>query len=114
LRPSKISLLGEVTRRYIAVLAAQQQLALANSAEGLAIETVTEVRMRTQARASPKAELRRAEAAAAQAHLSVYAQQQQLRYLKIALVALWGANEAGFDIVVWGYTAMVLGPLYSL
>ncbi|WP_019529053.1 TolC family protein [Dasania marina] len=100
-----LSLLGEVTRRYIAVLSAQQQLALANSAERLAKETVNEVRKRTQAGASPKAELRRAEAAAAQAHLSVYAQQQQLRYLKIALAALWGANEAGFDTVT--------GDLYS-
>lgn len=93
---NSLELLGEVTRRYINVLAAQERVDLAIRADQLAKATLSEVRKRAQAAATPEAEVRRAEAAAGQAHLTVSSEQNQLRYHKVALVALWGRTVPDF------------------
>lgn len=94
-----LELLGEVTRRYVDVLAAQEQLSLAKEANELAEETLNIVRKRAKAGATPDAEVKRAQAAASQAKLTLLSTQQQLDYLKVSLAALWGEASPNFSNV---------------
>lgn len=99
-----LELLGEVTRRYVDVLALQEQVSLAKEANDLADETLNIVKKRSEAGATPDAEVNRAQAAAALAQLTLLSTQQQLDYLKVALAALWGDSSPNF--------ASVEGDLY--
>ncbi|WP_339673501.1 TolC family protein [Dasania marina] len=99
-----LELLGEVTRRYVDVLALQEQVSLAKEANELAGETLNIVKKRANAGATPDAEVKRAQAAAAQARLTLLSTQQQLDYLKVSLAALWGDTSPNF--------ARVEGDLY--
>ncbi|MDN3640682.1 TolC family protein [Simiduia curdlanivorans] len=99
LQVASLALLGEVTRRYVEVLAAQEQLALAGEASDLAGESLRIVTKRAAAGATPEAEVRRAQAAAEQAKLALLAQQQRFIYMKVALAALWGSTTPDFDKV---------------
>jgi cobalt-zinc-cadmium efflux system outer membrane protein len=99
-----LELLGEVTRRYVDVLATQEQVSLAKEANDLADETLNIVKKRAKAGATPEAEVKRAQAAAAQAQLTLLSTQQQLNYLKVSLAALWGDASPNF--------ASVEGDLY--
>jgi cobalt-zinc-cadmium efflux system outer membrane protein len=94
-----LQLLAEVTRRFVAVLAAQHQLILAQEANQLAEQSLSIVTARADAGATPEAEVKRAQAAASQTQLSMLATQQQLDYLKVALAALWGDRTANFASV---------------
>ena len=94
-----LALLGEVTRRYVDVLAAQAQVELAKEAAQLGNESLRIVKKRADAGATPEAEVKRAQAAAEQAKLALLAEQQRLAYLKMALSALWGATNPEFDKV---------------
>lgn len=100
-----LELLGEVTRRYLDVLALQEQVSLAKEANDLADETLKIVKKRAKAGATPDAEIKRAQAAAAQAHLTLLSTQQQLDFLKVSLAALWGESSPNF--------ASVEGDLYD-
>ncbi len=91
-----LALLGEVTRRYVDVLAVQEQVSLAKEANELADETLSIVRKRAKAGATPEAEVNRARAAAAQAHLTLLSTRERLKYLKVALAALWGDPSPNF------------------
>jgi len=91
-----LALLGEVTRRYVDVLAAQEQVSLAREANELAIQTLNNVIKRADVGATPDAEVKRAQAAAAQARLTLLSTQQQLAYLKVSLSALWGETSPDF------------------
>lgn len=93
-----LSLLGDVTRRYIDVVAVQQRIKLAQTNLELAKNTAQEVRKRARAGATPEAEVKRAQAVVAQAKLTLLSEQQQLRYSKRSLSALWGQQEPGFNI----------------
>ncbi|WP_417532419.1 TolC family protein [Marinobacter lipolyticus] len=101
-----LDLLGEVTRRYIENLAAQNRLALAQDAESLARETLQIVQDRALAGATPDVEVLRAEAALSQAELLVSAEENQLRYAQVALAALWGETNPTFESVT--------GDLYQI
>jgi cobalt-zinc-cadmium efflux system outer membrane protein len=94
-----LALLGEVTRRYVDVLAAQKQVLLAREAAQLANKSLNIVEERAKAGATPEAEVKRAQAAAEQAKLTLLAEQQRLTYLKMALSALWGLTDPDFDKV---------------
>ena len=94
-----LALLGDVTRRYVDVLATQEQVSLAKEANALAAETLSIVRKRAKAGAIPDAEVKRALAAAAQAQLTLLSTQQQLDYLKVSLAALWGDAAPNFSSV---------------
>jgi len=91
-----LALLGEVTRRYVDVLAAQEQVTLSGEAAQLASESLRIVKKRATAGATPEAEVKRAQAAAEQAKLALLAEQQRLSYLKMALSALWGLTTPDF------------------
>jgi len=93
---ASLELLGEVTRRYVDALAAQEQVTLAREANRLANETLKIVRRRAKAGAAPEAEVKRALAAASQAGLTLQSTQQQLNYLKVSLAALWGEKTPNF------------------
>jgi len=92
-----LDLLGEVTRRYIELLAAQEMAELAEDAFGLTKNSVQIVKKRVRAGATPAIELKRAEAANAQAELNLASERQQLNYRRIALAALWGERVFNFD-----------------
>ena len=91
--------LGNVTRHYIQVLAAQEKVALAQSSFKLAQQTLQQVRTRAQAGAAPKAEVLRAQAASSHAQLQLSAQKQSLNALKMVLAAQWGDSEVTFTQV---------------
>ena len=94
-----LALLGEVTRRYIDVLAAQARVVLASEAAELAMMTLRVVKNRAKAGSTPEAEVKRAQAASAQSQLTLLSEQQQLSYLKVALAAFWGDTSPGFTEV---------------
>ncbi len=94
-----LELLGEVTRRYVDILAAQERVSLAKEAKDLADETHNIVHKRADAGATPEAEVKRAQASTAQAQLTLLSTLQQLDYLKVSLVALWGERSPNFTSV---------------
>lgn len=91
-----LDLLGEVTRRYVEVVATQARLDLAVSSRSLAGDTVRSVERRTQSGAAPEAELFRACAQLAQAELAVAEAQNRLQVSKLSLSVLWGGSEPDF------------------
>lgn len=94
-----LELLGEVTRRYINVLATQEKVSLASEAAELAQQTLDLVKKRYEAGATPNAEVKRAQAASARAQLTLQSVRQQLDYSKVSLTALWGQTTPGFTTV---------------
>ncbi|MEK7258716.1 MAG: TolC family protein, partial [Pseudomonadota bacterium] len=94
-----LDLLGEVTRRYIDNLAAQNRLSLAQDAVTLARDTLQIVQDRATAGATPEVEVLRAEASLSQAELLVSAEASQLTYAQAALAALWGETNPTFESV---------------
>lgn len=86
---SALNLLAEVTRRYIDVLSAQENLTLANEAIKLAEETLLAVEKRAKAGSTPKAEVKRAMAAVGNACLVAATKNQQLSATKSSLALLW-------------------------
>ncbi|PKG81644.1 TolC family protein [Colwellia sp. 75C3] len=94
-----LSLLAEVTRRYIDVLTAQANLSLANEATQLAEETLVAVEKRAKAGSTPKAEIKRALAAVGNARLGLSAKQQKFSYSKLSLALLWNESLVDFNKV---------------
>lgn len=94
-----LELLGEVTRRYIDILATQEKVSLAKEASELAQKTLELVKNRSEAGATAHAEVKRAQAARAQAQLALQSVRQQLDYSKVSLTALWGQTTPGFTAV---------------
>lgn len=94
-----LSVLGEVTRRYIDVLAAQAQLSLADESVTLAKKTYDAVAKRAAAGVMRDADINRAQAAVYRAQLTWQNQQQQRDYALIALAMMWGDSHAEFQQV---------------
>ncbi|MFT7560159.1 MAG: cobalt-zinc-cadmium efflux system outer membrane protein [Flavobacteriales bacterium] len=82
-------LMSEVTRRYIDLLAAQEQLTLALESQILALESLAIIEERATAGARPEADVKRAKAAAAQESLHLNHATSEHRYRQRALSALW-------------------------
>jgi len=101
-----LDLLGDVTRRYIDVIAAQERLSLARDAQVLATEMTRSVAQRAQAGVSPEAEVLRAKAAQSQAKIEVDAADSELTRAKNALSSLWGEPHSRF--------LRAAGDLYAL
>ncbi|MFC6979681.1 TolC family protein [Microbulbifer taiwanensis] len=93
-----LDLLGEVIRRYVEVLAAQERLVLARDSVNLAGDTMKAVERRVKAAASPRSEALRARAALAQARLAVQSQQRLVAYHKLVLASLWGGEASAFRL----------------
>lgn len=84
-----LDLVGEVTRRFVTLLALQEKLAVAEEATALAKRSVELVRQRTRRGAAPEAELLRAQAAQAQAQLAESALRADWQSSGYALASLW-------------------------
>lgn len=94
-----LDLLGEVTRRFVEVAAAQERLTLARDGELLADETLQSVRQRAQAGAAPEADVARARAAFAQARLTLASAQAEWDAAKVRLSSQWGDAQPAFHRV---------------
>lgn len=96
-RVKSLDLLGEVTRRYIDVIAAQERQALTRDAKRLADEITQSIAQRAQAGLSPEAEVLRAKAAQTQATIEVNAAESELIRARNALAAMWGEPQSDFE-----------------
>ncbi len=93
----QLDLLAEVTRRFIAVVVAQQQRSQAQRASELGDALLQAIEARVAAARSPEAERSRASVSALRARLELAHADSELRQTRRALAALWGGAEAGFS-----------------
>jgi len=91
-----LDLMGQVTRRFVEVVASQARLDLAVNSRTIASEAVQAVERRALAGAAPEAELLRARAQLTKAQLQVSAAQHQLNASRLSLTVLWGDVEPDF------------------
>lgn len=91
-----IDLVADVTRRFIAVIALQEQSALAEQAHALARNRYNTVAERNKRGAAPEADRLRAKAELAQAALRRDNLSAELDAAKLALVTRWGEKQARF------------------
>ena len=87
---------GEVARRFLDALAAQERLALAREAEKLAGETVQAVKRRAEAGGGSQADVFRANASLEQARLASAHAASTARANRILLASLWGEVDPDF------------------
>lgn len=111
-RVRTLDVLAAVTRQFITVLAAQEQLALQQEAQQLAEQTLASLSVQVTAARLPEAELLRANAALAQAGIAVQNAAQELRSERIRLGAYWANTDPDFDRVQADLYA--LAPAVSL
>lgn len=91
-RIAELDLLAEVTRRYIAVAAAQEQLTLENRATALAQQTLDALQPLVTAGQTPASEQARATAALERARLAEGHAQAALDAAKVDLASMWAAQ----------------------
>lgn len=92
-----LDVLGQVTQRFIAVLALQEKLQVSEEAMRLAEASWQTVKQRVERGAAPDAERLRAQAALTQARLRRLALEAELASRRMTLATLWGAETADFD-----------------
>lgn len=95
----RLDLLAEVARRYLAIVGAQRQRAIAELDIAQRQRTVAGARHRLQAGASPESVVLTAQAVLARAELDHARAEQRLRAGKQHLAALWGERAPSFDVV---------------
>lgn len=96
---AQLDVLAEVTRRFIAVAAAQEQLALTQTATALARGTVDDVSLRVRAAKSPEGELLRSRAASSRAELGEQRATAQLGAARQRLAAMWASSRPDYGQV---------------
>lgn len=94
----RLDLLAEVARRYLAVVATEQQDRIAALDIAQRQRTVAGARHRLQAGASPESVLLTAQAALARAELDQARAAQRLESARQHLAALWGERAPRFDV----------------
>lgn len=94
---AQLDVLAEVTRRFIAVAAAGEQLALTEEATTLAKGTLDDVTRKVRAAKSPEGELLRARAAFSRSGLEEQRAIAQLSAARQGLAAQWGGTRADFS-----------------
>lgn len=94
----RLDLLAEVARRYLAVAAAGQRLAIDDEHISQRARTVELARQRLAAGASPEAAVLAAEAALTRARLARERTRQELSSARVRLAGLWGSDDADFEI----------------
>ncbi|WP_175596917.1 TolC family protein [Peristeroidobacter soli] len=95
----RLDVAAEAARRYLAILASQEELAEVNRSVQLAQETLSAVQVRVKAAKSPEAEEARAYAQIAKLRLEHEHVEHQLATAKRRLAALWGARQFEFGSV---------------
>jgi len=96
-RARELDVLGEVTRRFIDVVVAQERVRFAAEASALAGETEKAIDMRVKAGRTPEAERSRARVALTRALIEQRQAESELRSARYAVAALWGAPEPRFS-----------------
>ncbi|WP_433852949.1 TolC family protein [Stenotrophomonas nitritireducens] len=96
---TRLDLMAEVARRYLAITAARGQRRIALDDIEQRRRAVAAARLRLQAGASPASTLMTAQAALAQAELDRDRAGEAERAARMALAALWNAREADFAAV---------------
>jgi len=96
---TRLDLMAEVARRYLAITAARGQHRIALDDIEQRRRAVAAARLRLQAGASPASTLMTAQAALAQAELDRDRAGEAERAARMALAALWNAREADFAAV---------------
>lgn len=91
-RVTELDLLADLTRRFIATAAAQEQLVLQQRATALARQTLDALEPLVTAGQSPASEQARANAALDRARLAEGHAQTMLETAKIDLAAMWGSQ----------------------
>jgi cobalt-zinc-cadmium efflux system outer membrane protein len=92
----RLDILADTARRFIEVVAAQEQLALAQEAMRLAQSEREAVKVRVDAAAASSVELRKAEIAIANAKIEAEHREHVLSSAKKSLAAAWGSENAVF------------------
>lgn len=95
----ELDLLAEVTRRFIEVSAAQEQVNLQKSTLALVTESTSAIKRRVEVGNTPDAELARAQANQARMAVEVRKAESELKAAKMQLAALWGDTEPAFATV---------------
>ena len=94
----RLDLLAEVARRYLAIVGARQQAAIAQVDIDQRQRTVAAARQRHQAGASPESVVLTAHAALARAELDRARAEQQASAARQNLAAMWGEQAPDFDV----------------
>ncbi|GAB3749921.1 TolC family protein [Lysobacter olei] len=111
----RLDLLAEVARRYLAMVAAHRQRAIADLDIAQRQRTVAGARHRLQAGASPESVVFTAQAALARAELDRARAEQRLAAARQHLAALWGERAPSFDVVATDPMALPdVAPLRQL
>jgi cobalt-zinc-cadmium efflux system outer membrane protein len=92
---ARLDLSAEVARRFIRLIAVQEESQIAVQAVALAESTLETVRQRVNVGSNSEAELATAEVALAQAELGLAAMGTRLEFARLSLATLWGAEQAG-------------------
>lgn len=95
----RLDLLAEVARRYLAIVGAQRQQAVAEFDIAQRKRTVAGAQQRLQAGASPESVVLTAQAALARAELDRARAAQRLLSARQHLAALWGERDPKFEVV---------------
>jgi cobalt-zinc-cadmium efflux system outer membrane protein len=95
----RLEVFSRTTDRFVAVIAAQQGVALAASTVELAEQTHRAVAERVEAGKEPELQASKAEAELEVVRLSQLEAESRLSGARLALVAMWGAQDAAFDAV---------------
>jgi len=95
-RARELDVLAEVTRHFVEVVAAQQQLDLARESVELTRKTLEAISVRVEAARSPVAERSRAQIALTRARLDEQRAQGELRSSRYALAAILGDEDPTF------------------
>lgn len=95
----RLDLLAEVARRYLAVVAARDQQAIARLDIEQRERTVAAARLRHEAGASPESVVLTAQAALARAQLDLARAEQRQTAARQHLAALWGERAPTFEVV---------------
>ena len=96
---SRLDLLAETARRYLAIVGADRQRALAAMDVSQRQRTVAAARQRLQAGASPESVVLTAQAALARAEMARDRAEQQRVVARQHLAALWGERSPTFDVI---------------
>ena len=110
---ASLDLLGELTQRFVTVLTLQQKTALAAQTVSMTEQALMLVTQRVQRGAAPKAEQLRAKVAFKQAQLQHGLLQTELDSSKLALVSLWGAEQADFNQVSGDLFQLAQSPSFQ-
>lgn len=117
-RIAELDLLAEVTRRYIAVAAAQEQLDLQQRATALAQQTLDALQPLVDAGRTPASEQARASAALERARLAEAHAQATLDAAKVQLAGMWAAapgfSRVSADLLQVGNTGELSDLLLDL